>query len=55
MSLIAKILSFILKRTTGLKVPEEDQAAGLDKIYWGIEPDVEPSTEMSASETASKT
>jgi ammonia channel protein AmtB len=50
----ALILSFILKRTTGLKVPEEDQAAGLDKIYWDIEPDVEPSAEMNTSETANK-
>jgi len=49
----ALILCFILKRTTGLKVPEEDQAAGLDKIYWDIEPDVEPSAEMSTSEAES--
>ncbi|MEM8500241.1 MAG: ammonium transporter [Pseudomonadota bacterium] len=41
----AAILAFILKRTTGLAVSEEDQATGLDKLYWGIEPDVQPSAE----------
>jgi Amt family ammonium transporter len=41
----ALVLAFILKRTTGLKVSEEDQATGLDNLYWGIEPDVEPSAE----------
>jgi len=46
----AFILAFILKHTTGLKVSEEDQAAGLDKIYWGIEPDVETSAEVNSSE-----
>jgi ammonia channel protein AmtB len=46
----AFVLAFILKRTTGLKVSEEDQATGLDKVYWGIEPDVEPSAEMSSSQ-----
>jgi ammonia channel protein AmtB len=45
----AYVLAFILKRTTGLKVSEEDQAAGLDKLYWDIEPDVEPSAETSSS------
>ncbi len=28
-----------------MKVSEEDRASGLDKLYWGIEPDVEPSAE----------
>ena len=41
----AFVLAFILKRTTGLTVSEEDQATGLDKVYWGIEPDVEPTAE----------
>ncbi len=49
----AFVLAFFLKHTTGLKVPEEDQAAGLDKVYWGIEPDVETSAEMSSSEAES--
>ena len=35
------------------KVSEEDQATGLDKVYWGIEPDVEPSAETSSSEAES--
>ena len=41
----AFVLAFILKRTTGLRVPVEDQAIGLDKLYWGIESEVEPSAE----------
>jgi ammonia channel protein AmtB len=45
----AYVLAFILKRTTGLKVSEEDQAIGLDKVYWDIEPDVEPSAEAASS------
>jgi len=51
----AFVLAFILKRTTGLKVSEEDQATGLDKVYWGIEPDVEPLAETSSSESGSAT
>ncbi len=46
----ASVLAFVLKRTTGLKVPEEDQAKGLDRLYWGIEPDVEPSAEAASSQ-----
>jgi ammonia channel protein AmtB len=49
----AFVLAFILKHTTGLKVSEEDQATGLDKVYWGIEPDVEPSAETSSSDAES--
>ena len=49
----AFILAFILKHTIGRKVSEEDQATGLDKVYWGIETDVEPTVEMSSSETES--
>ena len=37
----AFVLSFIFKHTIGMKVSEEDQATGLDKVYWGIEPDSE--------------
>ncbi|MEX1200122.1 MAG: ammonium transporter [Methylophaga sp.] len=36
----AFIMSFILERTTGLRVSEEDQAKGLDRVYWGIETDL---------------
>lgn len=42
----AFILSFILERTTGLRVSDDDQAEGLDKIKWGIEPDVVPQMEQ---------
>ncbi len=49
----AAVLAFVLKHTTGLKVSEEDQAIGLDKVYWGIEPDVEPVAETASAETGS--
>jgi Amt family ammonium transporter len=52
-ALTAFVLAFILKRTTGLKVSEEDQAIGLDKVYWGIESDVETSAESVSSEAES--
>lgn len=32
------ILAFVLSRTTGLRVDEEDQAVGLDQLYWGLKP-----------------
>lgn len=32
----AGVVAFILERTVGLKVSEDDQAAGLDQIYWGL-------------------
>lgn len=35
----AWILSVILERTTGLRVSDEDQAEGLDKIIWGLNSD----------------
>lgn len=41
----AWILSFILEHTTGLRVSDDDQAEGLDKVYWGLESDVQPSAE----------
>ena len=49
----AYVLAFIFKHTIGMKVSEEDQATGLDKVYWGIEPDVEPCAETSSSEADS--
>ena len=49
------VLTPILKVTTGLRVSDEDQAKGLDVVYWGIESDVEPHAETpkaSASQAA---
>lgn len=43
----AFILSFILERTTGLRVSDDDQAEGLYEIKWGIEADVDPKMEQS--------
>lgn len=43
--LTALILTPILKVTTGLRVSDEDQAKGLDVVYWGIEADVAPHSE----------
>ncbi len=34
------VMGFVLERTTGLRVSEDDQIEGLDKILWEIEPDV---------------
>ena len=45
----ALVLAFIFKHTIGMKVSEEDQATGLDKVYWGLETDVEPCAETSSS------
>lgn len=36
----ALVLSFILERTVGLKVSEDDQIDGLDGKIWDLEPDV---------------
>ncbi|WP_438970706.1 ammonium transporter [Methylophaga sp.] len=41
----AWVMSFICEHTTGLRVSDEDQAEGLDKVKWGIEPDVDPVAE----------
>ena len=41
----ALVLSFVLKHTTGLDVSDDAQAEGLDKVYWDIEPDVDPITD----------
>ena len=38
----AFILSFVLKPTVGLHVAEDDQATGLDEIYWGMKPNGSP-------------
>ncbi len=38
----AFILSFVLKHTVGLHVDEDDQATGLDEIYWGMKPNGSP-------------
>lgn len=38
-ALTAVILAFVLERTVGLRVPVEDQASGLDELYWGLQSD----------------
>lgn len=44
----AWVLSFIFEHTIGMRVSEEDQAEGLDKVIWGLNSD-EPTAENSAS------
>lgn len=39
----AAVLAWILERTTGLRVSEDDQAAGLDRVYWGLSAPGDPS------------
>ena len=42
----AAVLSPILKATVGLRVPDDDQAEGLDVVHWdGIPPDVSSDAE----------
>lgn len=41
----AAVLVPILKATTGLRVPDDVQAEGLDPSVWGIEPDVDLAAE----------
>lgn len=38
----AAVLSFIFERTIGLRVPDDDQAAGLDEGLWELPPEEEP-------------
>jgi ammonia channel protein AmtB len=33
----AAVLSFIFERTIGMRVPDDDQADGLDSVLWGLE------------------
>jgi ammonium transporter, Amt family len=35
-SVTAAVLAVVLERTTGLRVSDDDQAEGLDKVMWGI-------------------
>jgi ammonia channel protein AmtB len=37
----AGILSFLFERTIGMRVPDDDQAEGLDKVLWEFEPEEE--------------
>jgi ammonia channel protein AmtB len=37
----AAVLSFIFERTIGMRVPDDDQAAGLDAHLWGLQPEDE--------------
>lgn len=46
--LTGTILAFILERTVGLRVPVEDQASGLDELYWGLKTDVKPAAPQPA-------
>jgi len=41
----ALVMSFIFKHTIGMDVSDDAQAEGLDKVYWDIEPDVDPVTD----------
>ncbi|WP_284451026.1 ammonium transporter [Methylophaga thalassica] len=41
----AFILSFILERTIGMRITDEEQAIGLDKVHWGLDSDVSPEVE----------
>lgn len=50
--LTALVLLPILKVTTGLFVSDEDQAKGLDLVYWGIEYDAEPTKAPASSATS---
>ena len=44
----AWVMSFIFEHTTGLRVSEEDQATGLDKVKWDLNHE-EPTAENQAS------
>jgi Amt family ammonium transporter len=37
----AAVLSFIFERTIGMRVPDDDQAEGLDRVLWEFEPEDE--------------
>jgi Amt family ammonium transporter len=37
--LTAAVLSFIFERTIGMRVPDDDQAAGLDATLWELQPE----------------
>jgi Amt family ammonium transporter len=43
--LTALVLTLIFKAAGILRISDDQQAEGLDKVYWGIEPDVEPAAE----------
>ena len=47
--LTGAILAFLLERTVGLRVPVEDQASGLDELYWGLKTDVTPASPQPAA------
>jgi ammonium transporter, Amt family len=42
--LTAAVLSFIFERTIGMRVPDDDQAAGLDPGLWDLQPEDGPVT-----------
>jgi ammonia channel protein AmtB len=43
--LTATVLALILKPTIGLRVSDDEQAEGLDKVFWELEPDVKADRE----------
>ncbi|MBZ8117632.1 ammonium transporter [Roseovarius sp. LXJ103] len=46
------VTALLCKATIGLKVPEEEMAAGLDHLRWGVETDVATHEDTSASKSA---
>jgi ammonia channel protein AmtB len=40
--LTAAVLSFIFERTIGMRVPDDDQAVGLDALLWELQPEDGP-------------
>ncbi|MBM3679518.1 MAG: ammonium transporter, partial [Actinobacteria bacterium] len=40
--LTAAVLSFVFSKTIGMRVSDDEQAAGLDKTYWGLETEDDP-------------
>lgn len=47
----AWVMSIILNSTIGMQVSDEDQAEGLDKVKWGILPDVDPVAEQPSAKS----
>lgn len=47
----AWVMGLILDNTIGLRVSDEDQAEGLDKVKWGIVPDVDPVAEAPSAKS----
>ena len=56
-ALTAAVLSFIFERTIGMRVSDDDQAAGLDAHVWEVQPEDEPvvTTQEETSRVAAPT